>query len=168
MSKLVCLSLFLIPFLAFAQPEANGSGSGAGSSTMMHSSSTQGIQWVTDYAMGMDQAKRENKPVFLYFTGSDWCGWCKKLDQEALSQPAFAQSIGNQFVFIKLDFPMNRNSNDSLMQQNTKLKQQYGVTGFPTVILLDAQGTFIAETGYRSGGGEAYATYIKQLIQPQS
>lgn len=168
MSKLVFCILCLVPAMVFAQPDATAGVPGTPSGPVSAAATSQGITWVTDYSIGMDQAKKENKPVFLYFTGSDWCGWCKKLDQEVLSQPAFAQSIGNQFVFIKLDFPMNRNANDSLMQQNAKIKQQYGVTGFPTVILVDAQGTFIAETGYRSGGGEAYATYIKQLVQPQS
>ena len=127
------------------------------------------LAWVTDYRAGMDAAQKAHKPVFLYFTGSDWCGWCKKLDQEVLSQPDFAKSMGSKFVFIKLDFPMNRDTNDPQMQQNAQLKQQYGVTGFPTVVLLDASGQFVAEAGYRSGGARAYASFIEQLMSaPQS
>ncbi|MBS0623669.1 MAG: thioredoxin family protein [Verrucomicrobia bacterium] len=127
-------------------------------------SSTQAITWITDYRAGLQQAQQNHKPIFLYFTGSDWCGWCKKLDQEVFSQPDFAKSVGDKFVFVKLDFPMNRSGSDAQVQQNTQLKQQYGVTGFPTVVLLDAKGNFIAETGYRSGGARSYASYIEQLM----
>jgi len=122
------------------------------------------IQWFDDYRAGMQQAQKEHKPVFLYFTGSDWCGWCKKLDQEVLSQPDFARAVGSKFVFVKLDFPMNRSGSDASVQQNLQLKQQYGVTGFPTVVLIDAKGNFLAETGYRSGGARSYASYIEQLM----
>lgn len=121
------------------------------------------LAWTTDYQAGMEQATQAQKPILLYFTGSDWCGWCKKLDQEVLSQPEFARAVGSKFVFIKLDFPMNHDG-DAQAQKNAQLKQQYGVTGFPTVVLLDSKGNFIAETGYRAGGAQAYASYLDQLM----
>lgn len=125
------------------------------------------LEWFDNYSEAMQKAQKEHKMLFLYFTGSDWCGWCKKLDQEVLAQPEFAKMVGNKFVFVKLDFPMNRN-NDAFMQQNTKLKQQYGVTGFPTVVILDSKGAFVGETGYRSGGPRSYADHIEQLSSSHS
>jgi protein disulfide-isomerase len=123
------------------------------------------VKWYKDYAQAAQMAAKEHKPILLFFTGSDWCGWCKKMDQEIFSSPDFATLMGNSFVFVEIDFPMNQQLPPDQAQQNTQLKQKYGVTGYPTVIILDSQGNFIAETGYRPGGGKAYADYLKQLMQ---
>lgn len=125
----------------------------------------QSIKWYKDYAQAAQAAAKEHKPILLFFTGSDWCGWCKKMHQEVFSSPDFSSQMGNSFVFVDVDFPMNQQLPPDLAQQNTQLKQKYGVTGYPTVIILDSQGNFIAETGYRPGGGKAYADYLKQLLQ---
>jgi thioredoxin-related protein len=182
MKKLVLLSLMVLPVALSAAPAkkvsstkkssysrvadmdsqegSNGSAANGNAAPVVNQ-----IQWTSNYSVGMQQAAKEGKNVFLYFTGSDWCGWCKKLDQEVLSQAEFANATGSKFVFVKLDYPMNKAGDEAQVQQNARLKQQYGVTGFPTVVLLDSKGTFIAETGYRSGGPRSYAAYIEQLIQ---
>ncbi len=54
------------------------------------------INWQTDYSKAVQQAKSESKPILLFFTGSDWCGWCKKLDNEVFKSPEFRQSNGRQ------------------------------------------------------------------------
>ncbi len=123
------------------------------------------IHWQTNYNQAMSAAKKANKPVLLFFTGSDWCGWCKKMDKEVFSQPEFAQLVGNDFIFVELDYPMKNTLPSEQQELNNKLKQQYGVTGFPTVILLDANGNFVAESGYRPGGPKAYADYLKGLMK---
>ncbi|MCK5682332.1 thioredoxin family protein, partial [bacterium] len=38
-----------------------------------------GNLWQTDFAAAKAQAQKENKLLLIDFTGSDWCGWCKKL-----------------------------------------------------------------------------------------
>lgn len=124
-----------------------------------------GINWFTDYSQATAAAKKQNKPMILFFTGSDWCGWCKKMVQEVFKSPEFAQEVGNDFIFVDVDFPMNQQLAANITQQNAQLKQQYGVTGYPTLIILDSNQNFVAETGYRPGGGKAYADYLKQLIQ---
>ncbi len=123
------------------------------------------IKWYTNYAQAVQDASKNHKPILLFFTGSDWCGWCKKMHQEVFSSPDFASQVGGSFVFVDVDFPMNQQLPPDIAQQNTQLKQKYGVTGYPTVIILDSNENFIAETGYRPGGGKAYADYLKQLLQ---
>ncbi len=123
------------------------------------------MQWMTNYQQAVDKARKENKYLLLFFTGSDWCGWCKKIDSEVFSDPAFARAVGNRFVFVELDFPMNKVQNPELSQQNNELKQKFGVSGYPTVIILDSNQSFVAETGYRPGGGQSYATYLINLTQ---
>lgn len=120
------------------------------------------IQWHTNFNQAMQLAQKERKPIVLFFTGSDWCGWCKKMHQEIFASSEFAQAAGNQFIFVEIDFPRGRQLSPEMAQQNEMLKQKYGITGFPTVILLDSNGNFIAETGYMPGGGRAFAAYLKQ------
>ena len=123
------------------------------------------IKWYTNYSQAVQDASKNHKPILLFFTGSDWCGWCKKMHQEVFSSPDFTSQVGSSFVFVDVDFPMNQQVPPDVAQQNTQLKQKYGVTGYPTVIILDSNENFIAETGYRPGGGKAYADYLKQLLQ---
>ena len=134
-----------------------------GSDHEMHHASDQ-LMWHTDYDKAAQMAAQTRKPMILYFTGSDWCGWCKKMDQEVFSSPAFAEAVGHKFIFVKLDFPMNSKLPEAQARQNAQLKQRYGVTGYPTVVIVDSQGGFIGETGYRSGGGKAYAMWLEQFL----
>lgn len=127
-------------------------------------SATTAIQWTTDYAAAVQQAQKQNKYILLFFTGSDWCGWCQKLKAEVFATSAFAQKVGNQFVFVELDYPMNRVMTPELTQQNRELKQKYGITGFPTVVILDSNENLIGQMGYESGGGESYANSLQKLI----
>ncbi|MCH9610646.1 MAG: Thiol:disulfide interchange protein DsbD [Chlamydiales bacterium] len=122
------------------------------------------LVWMDNYEQAMKNAEQQHKPVILYFTGSDWCGWCKKMDQEVFSSPAFAAAVGQKFVFVKVDFPMNSKLPEAQARQNAQLKQRYGVTGYPTVVIVDSKGGFIGETGYRAGGGKAYAQWLEQFL----
>ena len=123
------------------------------------------IKWNTNFNAAVSQAKQANKYILLFFTGSDWCGWCKKLDNEVFSTSEFANTVGNQFVFVELDFPMGQKPSSEVEKQNADLKKKFGVTGFPTVVILDSAQNFVAETGYRSGGGKAYADYLLGLLK---
>ncbi len=152
------LALCLSPAFAAGQ---NGKVSPPAASTQ----SAGQIKWYKNYNEAEAAAKKANKPLLLFFTGSDWCGWCKKMDQEVFASPDFAKDVGNDFIFAEIDFPMNKPLPPEEQQVNNNLKQKYGVTGYPTVIILDANGNFIAETGYRPGGGKTYAEYLKQLLK---
>jgi protein disulfide-isomerase len=123
------------------------------------------IRWYNNYNQAVQDAQKNRTPLLLFFTGSDWCGWCKKMHQEIFSSPEFAQAVGNSFIFVEIDFPMNKQLPPEQAQQNAQLKQKYGVTGYPTVVILDYNQNFVAETGYRPGGGRAYADYLRQLLQ---
>lgn len=123
------------------------------------------IQWSASSKEATDKAKQENKAVILLFTGSDWCEWCKKMNKEVFEDPEFIRLTGNRFVFVELDFPMNKILPLDMAEQNAQLKYKYGITGYPTVVVLDSNGNFVAETGYRPGGGRAYAEYLLGLIQ---
>src|SRR5690606_3247028 len=76
------------------------------------------IRWYTNYNEAAAAAKNANKPLLLFFTGSDWCGWCKKMHQEVFASADFAQAVGNDFIFVEIDFPMNKPLPPEQQQQN--------------------------------------------------
>lgn len=123
------------------------------------------IQWYTNYNQAVQVAQQKKLPILLFFTGSDWCGWCKKMVSEIFSSPDFVQSVGHSFVFVDIDFPMNKKLPSDLAQQNNQLKDKYGVSGYPTIVILSPDQKVITKTGYRQGGGRAYADYLKQFLQ---
>ncbi|MGK5595096.1 MAG: thioredoxin family protein [Parachlamydiaceae bacterium] len=122
------------------------------------------LNWQTNYDQAVEQAKNQHKHLFLFFTGSDWCGWCHKLESEVLDTPEFAQRVGDKFIFVVLDFPMKTKLDPQLSRQNKELQQKFKVKGYPTVIILDEEQRPIETTGYRPGGGRAYADYLMQKI----
>ena len=125
------------------------------------------LQWTTQYKNALSEAQKNNKPLFLYFTGSDWCGWCKVMDKEILTAPEFVQLVGNKFIFVKIDFPLYSQIDSATQKQNEELKKEYEVTGFPTVIILSPQEKQIAILNYKQGGGKSYAEYLLKLLKDQ-
>lgn len=128
-------------------------------------SGTSKLNWMTNYEDASIKAKREKKSVLLFFTGSDWCGWCHKLENEALDTTDFSDAVGDQFVFVVVDFPLKTSLDQNTTSQNKDLQKKYDVKGFPTVVLLDENGQLIGNTGYRPGGGKSYAEYLKKMVE---
>ena len=123
-------------------------------------------EWFIDQpAQAQNQAKSSNKYMFLFFTGSDWCGWCDKLDDEVFEESYFKDEIKKEFVLLALDYPRNRYQPDDVKAANKRLKDQFNITGYPTVYLTDSDGNPFAKSGYRPGGGRAYIEFLVPLVQ---
>lgn len=60
--------------------------------------------WTDNLEAAKAQAKKENKKILLDFTGSDWCGWCKKLDAEVFSKAEFKEYADKHLVLVEVDF----------------------------------------------------------------
>lgn len=123
-----------------------------------------GGTWLTDFEAAKAQAAAEQKPMMLDFTGSDWCGWCIKLDKEVFSQPAFQNYANDSLVLVEIDFPRKKDQSDELKAQNAALAEKYAVRGFPTIVLLSPEGELIEKTGYQRGGAEAYVNHIQEIL----
>lgn len=124
-----------------------------------------GEGWLTDFEQAKKEAKAKNLPILADFSGSDWCGWCIKLDKEVFQKKAFKDYAKDNLVLLLVDFPQKKKIDAKIKKQNTRLAQKYGVRGFPTVLLLNAEGKKLAQTGYRQGGPEAYVKHLKELIK---
>lgn len=122
------------------------------------------IVWYTNYEAAVQRAEAEEKPLLLLFTGSDWCLWCQKLEQEVFVDPAFVEKVGKEFVFVKLDFPLRKAIPAKELAQNEKLKDKFDVKGFPTLIMLDASLQQIDTMGYRPGGGEVFGKLLLKAL----
>ncbi len=143
---------------------AFGQLSAAESAAQTVSESTSGLTWASNFDAAKRQAKAENKPIFMYFTGSDWCPWCMKMDSQILSTSEFQQALGSKMVFVKVDFPRSTPQDHTTKEQNSKLSKEFGVKGFPTVIILDSDGQKIEQMGYQQGGGAAYAKKVQAAL----
>src|SRR2546428_11672224 len=95
------------------------------------------LQWLTDLPKAQAQAKKENKLVMLDFTGSDWCGWCKKLNKEVFSTQDFAAYAKKSLVLVEVDFPRSKQQTEQLKKANKALQEKYQIQGYPTIIVLN-------------------------------
>jgi len=114
------------------------------------------LQWMTDLPKAQAQAKAEKKLVLLDFTGSDWCGWCIKLNKEVFSKPEFAEYAKKNLVLVEVDFPNKKKQTEELKKTNEALQQKYKVEGYPTIVVLNSEGKHVGDTGYVEGGPKAF------------
>lgn len=122
--------------------------------------------WQTDYKAALQQAAKENKPVLLNFTGSDWCGWCIKLDKETFSQPEFQKFAEKNLVLVTVDFPNNKPQSADVKKQNGELEKKFGVEGYPTLVLVDSKGKEIARNvGYLAGGPKGFIGWVEASVK---
>jgi thioredoxin-related protein len=112
--------------------------------------------WLTSVPDAQAQAKKDNKLVLLDFTGSDWCGWCKKLDAETFSKSDFQTYAKKNLVLVEVDFPRDKPQSDALKTANKELQEKYKISGYPTLVALKSDGTVVwQQVGYLPGGPDA-------------
>ena len=95
-----------------------------------------GLVWQTDMTKANEISKSSGKPIFAFFTGSDWCGWCHKLQKDVFAKQSFIDWAKKNVVLVELDFPRKKQLTQELTQQNMGLQQALQVQGYPTIWLL--------------------------------
>jgi protein disulfide-isomerase len=121
--------------------------------------------WLTDFDKAKKAAEEKKLPILADFAGSDWCGWCKKLDKEVFSQESFKKYAKDNLVLLLVDFPYFKEQPEKEKAQNKNMAAKFGVEGFPTVLLIGADGKELARTGYKPGGADAYVEHVKELLK---
>jgi thioredoxin-related protein len=119
--------------------------------------------WTENYAKALEQAKTEHKQVLLDFTGSDWCGWCKKLDAEVFSTAKFKEYADKHLVLVQVDFPHAKQLGADVKAQNDKLAKQHKIQGYPTIVVLNSHGKKVGELGYQPGGPDPFIASLKKF-----
>ncbi len=123
-----------------------------------------GSVWMTDMDAAMKLAEKTGKPILADFSGSDWCGWCVKLDQEVFAKKIFKDFAKKNLILVLIDFPRSKPITEKLKKQNKALAAKYNIRGYPTVLLLDSKGKVIVKTGYRRGGAQKYVDFLKSKM----
>ena len=158
--KTILVSMGLIAvLLSGASCSAEGDKTAAATVAVVETSA-----WFTSYDQAKADALKRNVPILVDFSGSDWCGWCIKLDKEVFSKTEFKDFADKNLVLLLVDFPRRKALSPALTKQNEKLSEDFGVRGFPTVLILDRQGKELARTGYRPGGAVEYVKHLQGLM----
>jgi len=132
----------------------------------------KGLTWHTNINEAISVSKSENKPLFLFFTGSDWCGWCIRLQNEVFKTPEFIAWANEKVVLVELDFPRRTPQSDELKIQNNQLQQFFSIRGYPSVRIVksgepvDGKTSFelLGETGYVAGGPTVWLDGANKMI----
>ncbi len=129
--------------------------------------------WYKDINKAIEASRQEQKPLFLFFTGSDWCGWCMRLQNEVFKTPEFTPWAKDHAILVELDYPRNTPQSEEIKAQNNQLQQMFKVQGYPTVwfvkpavkedgkINLEQLGS----TGYLAGGPSVWIKSANEILK---
>ena len=126
--------------------------------------SSPAFQWSEDLASAAQTARQNKKMILLNFSGSDWCGWCKRLDAEVFSQPAYQEYAASNLVSVLVDFPRNKKQSVEQKEKNQQLAATFQVQGFPMLLLFTSEGELMGELGYQPGGPDVFIQSIRKTL----
>ena len=94
------------------------------------------LHWYTDIMEAQHVSDSLDKPIFAFFTGSDWCGWCHKLEKDVFEKAEFIEWANSKVVLVELDYPRRKKLPEDVVRQNGQLQQVFRVSSFPTIWLF--------------------------------
>ncbi|MFY9242866.1 MAG: thioredoxin family protein [Polaribacter sp.] len=123
------------------------------------------LKWQSNYAEALKKSKEENKPVLIYFTGSDWCGPCKVLDEKLFHTEKFKELSDKSLILLEVDIPHKLDLlTPEKIKENFTLQLDYKVKSFPTLLMVNYKGKKLAEkSGYVLA--EYYYPFFESVIQ---
>jgi uncharacterized protein YyaL (SSP411 family) len=129
----------------------------------------ENLNWQTDLTKAQAEAKKENKLVFMEFTGSDWCGWCIKQHHETYSKPEFAEYAKKNLVLVEVDFPAQKEQPEPLKATNKELLKKYDPEeALPAIVLMKPDGTVLwTKQGFVADGPKGMIEQIEKA-KPKS
>jgi thioredoxin-related protein len=155
-----------------SNPSVQDSAAASGSESAQEASSAEGgahrgVRWYTNFEEALASAQKENKDLLINFSGSDWCIFCIRLEQDVFSKEAFAKEAEKYFVFVLVDFPNDSSKqSDAVRAQNQELARRYRFRNlFPTLYLAKPDGTPYAMAEYQPLGPAEYLDYLLKIRQ---
>jgi len=135
---------------------------------------SQELKWYTDVREAITESNKVHKPMLMFFTGSDWCGWCIRLQNEVLKTPEFTKWAAENVILVELDYPRRTPQTPEIKNQNNELQQAFGIQGFPTIYFtsaeaIDGKVNFkgLGQTGYVAGGPGAWLAVANGIVNPK-
>ncbi|CAM4053230.1 MULTISPECIES: thioredoxin family protein [Flavobacterium] len=135
-------------------------------------SNAQELIWHTDMNKASELSIKEKKPMLLFFTGSDWCGWCIRLQKEVLKTSEFGKWAKENVILVELDFPRRTAQDATIKAQNSQLQSIFQVRGYPTVWFVTPKKSDegkmnlngLGSTGYVAGGPEKWLAVADGIV----
>lgn len=102
----------------------------------------QNVEWKS-FEKGLKDAAAAKKYSFVDVY-TDWCGYCKQLEQTTLKAKPVVNELGKNFVSIRF----NAESQEKVTWKGktvsmAELSAMWGVEGFPTMLFLNSKGDII-------------------------
>jgi thioredoxin-related protein len=132
----------------------------------------QELVWNNNLKNSIEISNKTKKPLLLFFTGSDWCGWCIRLQTEVFKTPEFKKWANENVVLVELDFPRRTALAPEITEQNNQLQQFFAVQGYPTVWFINASSIDgkinidkLGSTGYLAGGPKVWLETANGILK---
>lgn len=166
MKAILIVIVVLLAFFACQKMnnQRGSNGTSPGGQKQVVEPQDEGI-WTVNFDSAKKTAAENNLNLMILFTGSDWCPWCVRMNDEIFSDEKFQKEVVKKFVPVKLDFPSKIDFPEDIKKKYNALAEQYGIKGFPTVILADCDGNAFAECGYQEGGAEAFLKTLETKLK---
>ncbi len=134
-TSLYTLLLVFVSFGINAQMQPNGQAPVVETTATPYEAENPG--WLTNIDEAYAESQKSGKPILANFTGSDWCGWCKKLTADVFIHEDFKTWAEKNVVLLELDYPRRKVVPQHIQAQNSNLQQAFQVQGYPTVWLFN-------------------------------
>lgn len=126
------------------------------------------LTWLTSLPDAEAQAKKENKLVLIDVSGSDWCVFCKELDEDVFQKPQFIDYARTNLVLVQVDFPHHIKLPPELEAANKAITNKFAVEGCPTLLALSPDGKVLwKQPGYLDGGPRAVIAQLEKAKKKQ-
>jgi len=136
-----------------------------------HAQKTKALVWFLDYKEVTRLAADEDKPVLLFFQGSDWCEQGIEMQKDIFDNEQFVIYARKRILCLYIDFPYKNELSDEQNKHNEKLKKQFNIPedyekGFPTIVIVNKSGkVLLQETGYDGQGPQNLIDKIEQILK---
>lgn len=119
--------------------------------------------WLTS----LEAAATNHRGVsLLFFTGSDWCGWCKKINKEIFNTDVFCGWVEDEDIqLVIIDFPRVTPKDEKLVSKNDELMKKYNIIGYPTAVLVNSRSEELGQLGYSAGGPMRWVQQADAIVQ---
>lgn len=119
------------------------------------------FRWEKSYKRALEQAKKLDLPVAILFTGTSWCGYCIKLENEVFSKKEFRKLAPGVFIGVKIEAPSSAGPSS---KEGKELAKKFGILGYPSIIYVDKEGNKIGQSGYSAGiSPQSFLAKVKKL-----
>ena len=119
--------------------------------------------WMVILEDAYTESQKTGKPIMANFTGSDWCGVCKRLTASVFIKDDFKSWADNNVILLELDFPRRKTVPSEIKAQNASMQRAFGVRGFPTIWLFDLEKDEKGQFNIIAHGKTGYSKTVQEF-----